>query len=291
MIIGIVANTSKKNVFDIVEKLAAKIEEYGLSFFISDTLVEINNNHIPTEKFLSNEELFHKSTIVLSIGGDGTMLHTAYDARYYSTPLLGVNFGKLGFLAEFDINNMDRIIRDLKEDEYEISQRLALEGRVTSNSECELYAVNDFVIDKGRWPKMIKITIIVDDEYVSTISADGIIIATPTGSTGYSLSVGGPIISPKTNAIVLSPISPHTLTMRPLVISSKQKIKLKVESEHNSIQLNSDGQRVNDFETPVEFEFGMSSNPVKLVHTKAANYFEILRNKLYWGIDVRKNRG
>ena len=137
---------------------------------------------------------------------------------------------------------------------------------------------------------MIELKLQVDDDYVTTFSADGIIIATPTGTTGYSLSAGGPIVSPAADAIVVNPISPHTLTMRPLVLSSKQKIIVTVDSPYKTIQINTDGQRVHYYKPPSTIEIYKSDIPLKLVHTNKTNYFETLRNKLYWGLDIRNNK-
>ena len=153
----------------------------------------------------------------------------------------------------------------------------------------EFFAVNDLVIDKGAWPKMIELTIAVEEEYVTTFSADGLIVATPTGSTGYSLSVGGPIVSPKAEVITLSPISPHSLTMRPLVLPSNGKIYITADSLHTKVQINCDGQRVMEFAPPLQIVISKSEKPLRLVHMDSVNYFEILRSKLMWGLDVRKN--
>ncbi|MBZ0177693.1 MAG: NAD(+)/NADH kinase [Melioribacteraceae bacterium] len=292
MKIGIIPNITKPKIFDLVKLLIKKLEDNNFEFFIGTTAIGKNEDKlksIPSIKFVQDSELYSSCDIVLSIGGDGTMLQTAYEARHFKTPLLGVNFGKLGFLAEFDINNMDQFISDIKSKHYVIEERMALEAFCKNGEIGELFAINDVVIDKGRWPKMIEMTMKIDEEYVSTFSADGLIIATPTGSTGYSLSTGGPIITPKTDAIVISPISPHTLTMRPLVISSKQTIEITVESAYNSIQVNCDGQRVYDFKSPAVIKIKKSENPVRLVHTKSSEYFEILRSKLFWGLDVRKS--
>ena len=137
---------------------------------------------------------------------------------------------------------------------------------------------------------MIELTAWVDDEYVTTFSADGLIIATPTGSTGYSLSTGGPIIAPTAKAITLSPISPHSLTVRPLVLSSEQVIKLRADSPHREVQVSCDGQRVFYFPPPFEIRIKKSGRPLKLIKTSLTTYFETLRNKLLWGIDVRINK-
>ena len=174
-----------------------------------------------------------------------------------------------------------------------IDNRNALDAVVVSE-ECEkLYAINDIVIDRGKYPKMIEITIQIDGEDVSTFSADGIIIATPTGSTGYSLSTGGPIVNPKTEAITLSPISAHTLSMRPLVISSDQDIVIKAKSIYEDVQIISDGQRVNFLKSPATIEITRSKHDLKLVHNIDKHYFEIIRKKLFWGLDLRtaNNKG
>ena len=290
MTIGIIPNTTKPEILDICRLFIDKLKERKFDYCISDTIEELDSNFINEageEHFLSNNELTAKSDMLISLGGDGTMLNTAFEAKESGTPLIGVNLGKLGFLAEFDVNHIDKLIDAIKNEEYEIEERMALEAHCKDSLNEKLYAVNDFVIDKGRWPKMIELTIKVDDEYVSTFSADGLIVATPTGSTGYSLSTGGPIVSPKAHAITLSPISPHTLTMRPLVLSSDQKITIKATSLHTSIQVNCDGQRVHYYEPPLTMEIVKSTNPIRLAHTKDTNYYEFLRNKLLWGLDVR----
>ncbi len=137
---------------------------------------------------------------------------------FYNKPVLGLNLGKLGFLVETDVAQMDSVIDLIKKKNYTIEERMVLSGYCIAHQTGELIAVNDLVIEKGGWPKMIELTAWVDDEYVTTFSADGLIIATPTGSTGYSLSTGGPIVAPTAKAITLSPISPHSLTVRPIVL-------------------------------------------------------------------------
>ncbi len=290
MTIGIMPNLTKENVSDVVLRLIKKLVKQGFDVVVSDSY----KKYLPDDgkvtkhvEILRNKKLSEVSDIVISIGGDGTMLNSAYEVRHHKTPLLGLNFGKLGFLAEFEMLYIDKLIKDIKNKNYIIDERIALEAKCLTDDNNDLYAVNDLVIDKGKWPKMIRLTIKVDDDYVATFSADGIIVATPTGSTGYSMSVGGPIVSPKTDAIVLSPISPHSLTMRPMVISSDQEIRISVESLYQSIQINSDGQRVQNYKPPATFLIKKSRTPIRLVHTDRTNYFEILRNKLFWGLDIR----
>lgn len=291
MLIGIIANITKENVFEVVSSFISELKKNKLDYLLTKTLVE-DEEKIKIEideNFLSDdEEIYEKSDLIISIGGDGTLLSTAFHAHHYNKPVLGINLGKLGFLAEVDISQMDKIIKDLKEKNYEIQKRMVLTAECDTYPVEKLFAVNDIVIDKGGWPKMIEITASVDGEHVSTFSADGVIIATPIGSTGYSLSTGGPVVSPSAGAITLCPISPHSLTMRPLVLSSDQEIVIRADSPHDDIQISCDGQRVYHFPPPLEIKILKSENPLKLIHTSATTYFETLRNKLLWGIDVRR---
>ncbi|MEW6506650.1 MAG: NAD(+)/NADH kinase [Bacteroidota bacterium] len=290
--IGIIPNIDKPDILNILSKIVEDLRNNNLAYFISDSILKFRNDFNPLlaeSKLLPQEELIKSSGIVISIGGDGTMLSTAYAVRNNATPILGVNIGKLGFLAEFDIDSFSEFIPEIKTKNYVIEERMALIGSIEEASSFDLYAINDIVIDKGPWQKMIELTIKVDDDYVSTFSADGIIIATPTGSTGYSLSTGGPIVNPRADVITLSPIAPHTLTMRPLVISSKQKITVIVKSPHQKIQVSCDGQRVHSYNSPSNINILKSAQGFRLVHSRKTDYFKILRNKLYWGLDVRKS--
>jgi len=292
MIIGIIANVTKDNVFDVVSALVRKLKSRELGFLLGDSL--FGNRELLSEKtaktnFADIDKLCKKSDIILSIGGDGTMLASAFKAHKYNKPVMGINLGKLGFLAEANINQMDVFIDDIKKGRYKIDNRIVIESNCCGHKVEKLFAINDIVIDKGGWPKMIDLTIYVDDEYVTTFAADGLIVATPTGSTGYSISTGGPIVSPRADVITLSPISPHSLTVRPLVLSAKQEITITANSLHKELHVNCDGQRVFSFPPPLEIKIKKSERPLMLVHTSLSNYYETLRNKLLWGIDLRKN--
>ena len=293
MLIGIIANITKENVFGVVSSFIKELKRNNLEYLLTKTLLEDKDKlkiEIDEDFLSDDKEIYEKSDLIISIGGDGTMLTTAYHALTYDKPVLGLNLGKLGFLAEVDISQMDIIIKDIKEGNYQVQERMVLTADCDTIHGEKLIAINDIVIDKGGWPKMIEITAEVDGEYVSTFSADGVIIATPIGSTGYSLSTGGPVVSPSASAITLSPISPHSLTMRPLVLSSEQEIIIKADSPHDEIQISCDGQRVYYSPPPLEIKIVKSEKPLKLIHTSVTTYFETLRNKLLWGIDVRRNK-
>ncbi len=287
---GIFGNTTKDELTTTLQIVVDRLQENNYEFLINDSL----KNSFPidpanVEFFAPAEKVAETCDVLISLGGDGTMLSTAYIAHQYDKPVLGINLGKLGFLAEVDIKGIEQLFNDIKNSRYSIEERIVLVGNCKNVTCDEYFAVNDLVIDKGAWPKMIELTISVEEEYVTTFSADGLIVATPTGSTGYSLSVGGPIVSPKAEVITLSPISPHSLTMRPLVLPSNGKIYIKAESMHTKVQINCDGQRVMEFTPPLNIIISKSEKPLRLIHMDSVNYFEILRSKLLWGLDVRKN--
>lgn len=293
MLIGIIANITKENVFEVVSSFLSKLKKNKIDYLLTKSLFE-DKDKLKIELYddfvTDDKDIYEKCDVIISIGGDGTMLATAYNAQLYDKPVLGVNLGKLGFLVEADINQMDKVIDDLKNKNYKIEERMLITGEVAGYKPDKFFAINDIVIDKGGWPKMIEITIWVDGEYVTTLSADGLIVATPTGSTGYSISVGGPIVSPKTDVITLAPISPHSLNVRPLVLPGNQEIVIKADSIYNSLQVNCDGQRSYSFPPPMEIKIRKSERSLKLIHTSLTTYFQTLRNKLMWGIDLRLNQ-
>jgi len=292
MIIGIIANTTKDNVFSVVSNLVKKLKENGFNYLLSDRIEkkkELLSTKVKKTSFINDDKLCKRSDIIVSIGGDGTMLATAYHAQFYDKPVFGINLGKLGFLVDANVDQLDSFITELKDNRFTIEERMVVTGECVGHNVDKLYAINDIVVDKGGWPKMIELTIKVDGEYVTTFAADGLIIATPTGSTGYSISVGGPIVSPRSDVITISPVSPHSLSVRPLVLPSNQEITIAADSLHKEIHVNCDGQRVFAFPPPLELNIRKSKRPLKLVHTSLTSYFETLRKKLLWGIDLRKN--
>jgi|SRR5690554_436770 len=292
-VLGIIANTTKKEVFSVVSNLVEILQKNNFDFLLSDDIQvykKLLSKDIKDSKFADENILCRKSDVIISIGGDGTMLASAFHAYQYDKPVFGVNLGKLGFLVDANIDQLAIFIEELKSKKYTIDERMVIEGICIGHKVEKLYAINDIVFDKGGWPKMIDLTITVDGEYVTTFAADGLIAATPTGSTGYSISAGGPIVSPKTDVITLSPVSPHSLSMRPLVLPSSQEIIVRVDSLHKEVNINCDGQRVFTFAPPLEIKIRKSKRPLKLIHTSFSSYFETLRNKLLWGIDLRRNQ-
>ncbi len=291
MVAGIIGNTNKLKGSQFIIDLVSCLKNAGIESILSDSLIPIVSDYqakSQCEFSFGNTELLGKSCdFIISAGGDGTLLASALTAFEHNKPIVGVNLGKLGFLAEVGTDQIPNFIAELQSESYSFEERIVLEGKIAGEPEYSLLAFNDIVIDKGGWPKMIEIKLSVGKDYVNSFSSDGLIIATPAGSTGYSLSVGGPIVTPDADVITLSPISAHSLSMRPLVINSRKTIKVEVASPHNKLLINCDGQRVHEFTPPVTLIVTKNPKPLKLLRSDSFNYFEILRGKLYWGMDFR----
>ena len=290
MKIGIVANITKESVMEVVATFINKLKQNKIDYLLTHSLQESKGKvviEIEDDFIVDDSDLYMQSDLIISFGGDGTMLTTAFNAQKFDKPVLGINLGKLGFLVEADISNLDFVIDAIKNKKYSIEERMIIEGDCTDYKCEKMIAINDLVIDKGGWPKMIELTVWVDGEYVTTFTADGLIAATPTGSTGYSISVGGPIVNPQADVITLSPISPHSLTIRPIVLPSRSEIVIKADSLHKDIKVNCDGQRSYSFPPPMGIKIKRSDKKLKLISTSLSTYFSTLRKKLLWGIDVR----
>lgn len=230
---------------------------------------------------LPREEVPGNVDLVIVLGGDGTMLSIAHLAAEKEVPVLGVNLGSLGFLTEVPINEMYLTLDAYLEGNKEIiSPRQMLEV----NTRGQIYHVlNDIVINKGALARMIQCVIWVDDKEINIPRADGLIISTPTGSTAYSLSAGGPIIQPYIPAIIIAPICPHTLSFRPMVISSESRIKIQLLTIGERTYLTLDGQRGNLMERNEVVEIRNSDLKLLLISSPSRNYFDLLQEKLGWG--------
>ncbi|KAB2908671.1 MAG: NAD(+)/NADH kinase [Ignavibacteriales bacterium] len=285
---GIIVNTSKARIAHAVKIVVQALTEVGFEYAISDSVRELPAaRSFRGYNFADDEVLISSSDIIISIGGDGTLLYTASKTFESGKPIVGINFGKLGFLTEIQTNGLKDSIRQIKEGDYMIEERIVLVGESEQTGECDILAINDIVIEKGGWPKMMEIALFADDEPVSEFTADGLIISTPTGSTGYSMSAGGPIVSPLADVVVISPICPHSLTMRPLVLPAEMTVSVEVTKHPVEFSINCDGQRVHHVVSPFRVDVKKGEQKLKLIRTHGSNYFSVLRSKLFWGLDVR----
>lgn len=238
------------------------------------------NLNIPCEIFKSSLPCADAS-FVITIGGDGTLLKTA---RYYAPldiPLLGINMGRLGFLAQANPDEIDGLLNKLVLGQYKIQSRMML----AADNE-NITALNDIVIKGDSFSRTAKLFLSINDKVVCEYLADGIIVATPTGSTAYTLSAGGPVIVPEIDAIVIVPICPHTLTARPLVIPSHEVVKIYSSDNCNKMRLSADGQNSVDIKANNFVEIKKSSVSAKLVIPDSEDnaFYSILRKKLQWGV-------
>jgi len=235
------------------------------------------------------KDVKNHANIMLSIGGDGTFLDSVTFVQDSGIPIAGINFGRLGFLAKIPIERIETAIAQIVSKQFTIESRTALKVSFNGNPLNDFpYALNDLTIQK-RGSSMVSINAYVDDEQVCNYWADGIIIATPTGSTAYSLSVGGPIISPTSNALAISPIAPHNLTIRPLIIPDTNKLKLEVNTRGNQILFSLDSRSV-VVTSPISLQVEKAPFHVALVCLYGETYYSTLRNKLMWGIDSRNGQ-
>ncbi len=219
----------------------------------------------------------------ISIGGDGTFLTTASLIGHLDVPILGVNCGHLGFLSEVKVEHVEEILDQLINQQYTIEQRSMLEVSCVASDKILLpLALNEVAVLKQGLSSMISVETYLNGEYLHTYKADGLLLATPTGSTAYNLSVGGPLLDPHARAIVLSPVATHSLSVRPLVVPDDSKIDLKIGSRNGCYMISIDG-RSQMFDDSVELHIERSARTIKLVQVSGHSFVRSLRDKLYWG--------
>ncbi|MEI7675206.1 MAG: NAD kinase [Bacteroidales bacterium] len=223
--------------------------------------------------------------LAISVGGDGTFLNAAERVGRKGIPILGLNTGRLGFLADISEGEIEDAVDEILQGNYTVEVRSQLKMNFGSHLQDTHYALNEIAVMKQDSSSMITIHAWLNDEYLNTYQADGLIVATPTGSTAYSLSVGGPIMMPQANNFILSPIAPHSLTVRPLVIPDDYTITLQVESRNNHFLVAMDGR--SQIAEVCKFEIKKAEYPVRIAKRISHTYFDTLRNKLMWGADKR----
>ncbi len=289
MIIGCTGNYRKEEYFIILEKIYSILSKSDVEFLISDDLIKHEACDIPSSyPLLEFDILAEKADILLAIGGDGTILSTVRRLGQSQKAVLGIHIGGLGFLSECTETNLDKSIRYILNNEYDISERMLLEVRVQSNDKEKIYwALNDVVVDHGPSARILKTEVHVSGDYLNTYEGDGLIISTPTGSTAYSLSSGGPIIYPNLDTITVTPICPHSLSARPIVLQSNENISLRFLDPFDGMALAIDGQIRIEIDSQILVNIVRADHSAKLVHLPSNSYFKMLRNKMGWAGNVR----
>ncbi len=273
MMIALFPNEKFKQSYELATAIRIFLENQGVTVVAEDEKAGIIGA-MPLSSVDSNQIKF-----LISMGGDGTILRLSHRFSHIDAPILGINLGHLGFMADVPASDVYPSLTDLLNGKFTIDQRLILEG---SNNDKQLRAVNDIVIHRARNHSLVELAISVDGAYVNTFVADGIIIATPNGSTAYSLAAGGPILSPDLDALVITPICPHTISNRPLVLSTNRQIEIKYVSQYDAVEVRADGLDSHPLSTGGILRVKKSKQTFKLVNLSRHEYFSTLRTKLAW---------
>ena len=278
MNIGVVCKPNLPNIDEIDKVLL----EY---FKNKDCKILHDKNYYikPEETLVELKELAIKSDLILAFGGDGTLLHIAEEAALQKKPVIGFNLGNLGFLTEAPLSNFQTILDNYFKNNLRSDLRNLINAHLIKENKQEVKQnfLNDIVINKGALSKIIDLNVFIVDKLVSQVRADGIIISSPTGSTAYSLSAGGPIVAPNLPLIIITPICPHTLTNRPLVISDKSKVSVSVDSS-KPIYVSFDGSNSEELDGKFIINIEKSNLNFNLLRMKKNEYFSVLKNKLMW---------
>ena len=287
---GIIGNLSKHELPTVVKLLVDTLNQSKAEFVIDKEIVELlaaKGVHLGVVETSDHDACVHGVDMLIALGGDGTILSAAKTVGTDGTPIFGVNLGKLGFLAEFAPDELKAAIENVIARNYHVEERLSLEATTPSLPGQVLYAVNDIVVDKSRSARVIDIETFINGIFAVTYRGDGLIISTPTGSTAYALSNGGPIVTPTANVIGITPIAPHTLSGRPLVIPDTDTIRVVAYATTNEVLLSADGQETGVIEPPIEIFIKKAAHKLRLVKRVDRSYYEVLRAKLLWGRDAR----
>jgi len=281
--LALFADTRRSTALMAAKSIASIAAESHVELMIScDQAAKLSLNGAATPAaFPANADL------LVSLGGDGTLLAAAHLAHAHGVPILGVDFGRTGFLTEVGQREYEPLMRSLLRDGLEAVPRIALEARIDGRSD-RFFALNDIHIDRNHRGHILLFGIHINAEHVADIPADGIVISSPTGSTAYFLSAGGPIIAPGLEAFGIAPICPHTLFSRPLVVAATETIRITVPGGGEGAQLYADGKPAFELSAGSTVEIRKSDRPVLFVRTDNRHFFTVLEQKLQWGSSIKK---
>ena len=281
---GIWGNIAKKSFWDILPKIIIWARENKLSPHLTKRIFNHpNSKNIDTEVIKSKQD-FKKLDFILALGGDGTFLSLARAIGEKNIPILGIHLGDLGFLAKVTVSDLFHRLNQVAKGNFTIEKRLLLKTCISNKGLlCNHFGLNDFVFTNGESHRMLNASVSVDGHFVGNYKADGLIISSPTGSTAYSLSAGGPIVTPKVDSFIITPAAAHTLTSRPLVIPSSSKINIRFSNQNQSIHFVVDGQVNETLDSTQEIEIMKAGHKIGLIDFKDNDYFETLRTKMGWG--------
>ena len=285
--IGIIAKRNKPEAAAVVGHLMEWLRPKKIEVYIEKEMEGLLSSTLSEGywKSVAREEMPPDVEMIIVLGGDGTLLSVARQVWNKNIPILGVNLGGLGFLTEITLDELYSVLERVLRDDFEINEREILKAGVIRRGEriAEFIVLNDAVINKGALARIIDLETTVNGEYLSTFRSDGLIISTPTGSTAYNLSAGGPIVYPSLHTIIITPICPHTLTIRPIIIPDDVKIRALLKSSNEEVTLTLDGQQGFTLKFEDVVEVGKAEGRILLIKSPYRHYFELLREKLKWG--------
>lgn len=291
MTIAVYARNTKDNISDYLEQLIALSSKENFKVTVFKPYLDFLNSTLEksftVDTYTNSEELILKADYVISLGGDGTMLETLEYVRRSGIPVLGVNTGRLGFLAAVYKEDFGKAIQLLIHEKFTLDKRELIELDKTTCFNEFNYALNEFTIHKKESSAMINIDTYVDGVFLNSYFADGLIVSTPTGSTAYSLSCGGPIMVPDSDNFIITPIAPHNLNVRPIVISNNKIISFKVSGRSDSFNVSLDS-RSQTIKNSSELIIKKADFRFNMINLEGQHFFETLRNKLLWGLDKRQ---
>ena len=280
--IGIIANLDKSNVIKTAGTIIRFLERHNIKIVMEKPLARAMKR---AKKGVLLERMAPLSDLFIALGGDGTFLRAARAGYNLSIPILGVNLGGLGFLSEVTLDHLEKDLGLLVEGKFMVDPRMTLSARVRGKSgqKKTVPALNDVVVSKHALSRIISLDISIDGDYITQYKADGIIVSTPTGSTAYNLSAGGPIVKPGSEVIVITPICSHTIAQRPLVIPGQSVIEIKINNPAEGAELTVDGQLGISLSLKDRVVITRGKQNVPVVLFSGTSYFEVLRRKLSWG--------
>jgi NAD+ kinase len=285
--IGVIVRPDQPEAIKLICRLIEWLKSRGIELFITPDVDRAQVEAVTgcATPVLDKNQMAETVDLIIVLGGDGTMIATARLLLDREIPVLGVNFGRLGYLAEFRVEELIPAVELILKGEYRIDRRVQLSAELHREKSLKSKGrvLNDVVISKSALARIIEIEAWLDGRFVNSFRADGLIISTPTGSTAYNLSAGGPIIYPSMNAIVITPICPHTLSNRPLLVPDNAQIELYLKTPNEEVVLTLDGQVGYSLEVGDRIVVNKSKTAFNLVQPANRNYFDVLRDKLRWG--------
>ncbi len=276
---GIIPNFQKSAGWELAQEIQNWFIDHGVEVRLPQGLDLESAAKQPVDQ---DQNFFQGLDALIVLGGDGTLLRVARRADDLAIPILGVNLGHLGFLTELERPDLDSCLARLVRGEYQVEERMMLEARIIRGDQVRhtARALNDVVVSKGPLARIITLDVYINDQYYSTFSGDGLIVATPTGSTAYSLSAGGPIVSPEVEVILLTPICPHTFYSRPLVVSPAQQITVVLKPRFDEVAVTLDGQQGFRLKAGDQVIVARSNTRTRLIKVRERNFYEVIREKI-----------